>query len=184
MEIRILGRIGDSAFDEVCREEASCEREGHSMYKDILVPLDGSKRAEKILPDVEELARVCNAGVIFLRVMGCPPVDSGIVGVPFDEEQCRKESQRRREDVEAYLESWQSKFRERGIAARTHLGAGPVVEAILETAEHEGADLIALASHGRSGLSRVFYGSVAAGVLHRADRPLLLIRSQGHSHSD
>jgi len=152
------------------------------MYREILVPLDGSKRAEKILVHVEELARVYDAEVIFLRVMGCPPVDSGIVGAPFDEEQCRKESQRRREDIESYLVSWQNKFRERGIAARTCLGSGPVVEVILDTAEHEGADLIALASHGRSGLSRVFYGSVAAGVLHRADRPLLLIRSQGQTH--
>lgn len=54
-------------------------------------------------------------------------------------------------------------------------------EAILDTADREGADLIAFASHGRIGLSRVFYGSVAAGALHRADRPLLLIRSQGHT---
>jgi nucleotide-binding universal stress UspA family protein len=44
----------------------------------------------------------------------------------------------------------------------------------------EEADLIAMASHGRSGLSRVFYGSVAAGVLHRVDRPLLLIRSMDY----
>lgn len=151
------------------------------MYREILVPLDGSKRAEKILPHVEELARVYHAEVVFLQVIGCPPVDSGIVGAPFDEEQCRKESQRRREDIESYLESWQSRFREKSIEARTCLGAGPVVEAILDAAEREGADLIALASHGRSGLSRVFYGSVAAGVLHRADRPLLLIRSLNHT---
>jgi len=152
------------------------------MHKGILVPLDGSKRAEKILAHVEELARVCDAEVVFLRVLECSPVVSGIVGAPFDEEQCRKESQQRREDVESYLESWQGKFSEKGIAARTRLGSGPVVKAILDAAEHEGADLIALASHGRSGLSRVFYGSVAAGVLHRADRPLLLIRSEGHLH--
>jgi len=54
---------------------------------------------------------------------------------------------------------------------------GPVVEAIINAAQSEGADLIALASHGRSGLSWVFYGSVAAGVFHRINRPLLLIRS-------
>jgi nucleotide-binding universal stress UspA family protein len=52
------------------------------------------------------------------------------------------------------------------------------VEAITKTAELEGADLIAMASHGRTGLSQVFYGSVAAGVLHRANRPLLLVRSR------
>jgi nucleotide-binding universal stress UspA family protein len=54
------------------------------------------------------------------------------------------------------------------------------VEAIIDAAEREGADLIALASHGRTGLANVFYGSVAAGVLHRIDRPLLLVRSRGN----
>ena len=42
----------------------------------------------------------------------------------------------------------------------------------------EDADLIAMASHGRTGLARVFYGSVATGVLHKVDRPLLLIRAE------
>ena len=54
---------------------------------------------------------------------------------------------------------------------------GPVVEQIIKIADGEDVDLIAIASHGRTGLSRAFYGSVAAGVLHRIDRPLLLIRS-------
>jgi len=54
---------------------------------------------------------------------------------------------------------------------------GPVVEGIIDIAKSQEADLIAIASHGRSGLSMVFYGSVAAGILHRADRPLLVVRS-------
>ena len=55
-----------------------------------------------------------------------------------------------------------------------------VVKAIIDAAERENADLVAMASHGRSGLSRAFYGSVAAGVLQRIDRPLLLIRSRNN----
>ncbi|MCB0075487.1 MAG: universal stress protein, partial [Caldilineaceae bacterium] len=55
---------------------------------------------------------------------------------------------------------------------------GPIVRTILDVAERENADLIAMASHGRSGLARVFYGSVAAGVLQSADRPLLIVRAQ------
>jgi nucleotide-binding universal stress UspA family protein len=49
---------------------------------------------------------------------------------------------------------------------------------VLKAAEETGADLLAMASHGRGGIGRVFYGSVAAGILHRVDRPLLLIRSR------
>ena len=55
---------------------------------------------------------------------------------------------------------------------------GPVVDAIIKVAEEIDADLIAMASHGRSGLGSVFYGSVAAGVLQRVERPLLLVRSR------
>ena len=151
------------------------------MYSEILVPLDGSERAETILAHVEALAKLGNAEVIFLRVIEWPPVASGIVGSSFDEKLCRHEFQQRKDDAESYLAAWQGKFRERGIASRIVLEHGPIVEAILNTAEREGADLIALTSHGRTGLSQVFYGSVAAGVLHRADRALLLIRSQGHA---
>jgi nucleotide-binding universal stress UspA family protein len=53
-----------------------------------------------------------------------------------------------------------------------------IVDAICEAAELDKVDLIAMASHGRTGAARVFYGSVDAGVLHRVDRPLLIIRSR------
>ena len=64
-----------------------------------------------------------------------------------------------------------------GIDVKSATESGPVVSVSLDVAEREGADLIAMASHGRTGLGRVFYGSVAEGILHKADRPLLLIRA-------
>jgi nucleotide-binding universal stress UspA family protein len=81
--------------------------------------------------------------------------------------------------VESYLAAQQGEFREKGIEAKTLVVPGAIVAEIIDAAEREGADLIAMASHGRTGLARVFYGSVAAGVLHRVDRPLLLVRSEG-----
>jgi len=145
------------------------------MYKAILVPLDGSKRAEAILGHVEELAQRYHARVILLRVVEPVPISVGLEGsyVVFREEYERQIAQ-----AEAYLAGLQGEFREKGIEAQTRVDHGSVVEAIINVAEHEGADLVAMASHGRSGLSQVFYGSVAAGVLHRIDRPLLLIRSR------
>ncbi len=59
---------------------------------------------------------------------------------------------------------------------------GDVVKTILGVAQGWDADLIAVASHGRTGLERVFYGSVAAGVLHQVDRPLLLNRARDNSY--
>ena len=55
---------------------------------------------------------------------------------------------------------------------------GSAIERTIHVAEKESADLIAMTSHGGGGLTRVFYGSVAAGVLNRVDRPLLVIRSR------
>jgi nucleotide-binding universal stress UspA family protein len=152
------------------------DAEEAGMYNAILVPLDGSKRAEAILHHVEELAQRCDARVVFLEVVEPVPF---LVGLEASEVALKQlDLEQRAKKAESYLAALQGEFREKGIDARTCIAHGPVVEAILETAESEGVDLIALASHGRTGLSRVFYGSVAAGVLHRVDRPLLLIRSR------
>ena len=145
------------------------------MYNTILVPLDGSKRAEAILPHAEALAQCHGAKVVFLEVVEAPPLAAGSEIAFF--ENFQEELEQRTKQARVYLAGLEGEFREKGIEARVRVVHGPVVEAILNAAERENADLIVLASHGRSGVSRVFYGSVAAGVLHRADRPLLIIRS-------
>lgn len=83
-------------------------------------------------------------------------------------------------EVKAYLNARRGEFREKGIEAKVSVEHGPVVETIIDVAAREEADLIAIASHGRNGLSRVVYGSAAAGVLQRVDRPLLIVRSRRH----
>jgi nucleotide-binding universal stress UspA family protein len=146
------------------------------MYQTILVPLDGSKRAEAILPHMEQLAGRCEAKVVFFQVVEPIPLAVG-AGDAYGVLQ-QHQLEEKTKEAEAYLASLRGEFREKGIEARTHVAHGPVVEGIINAAEREGADLIAIASHGRTGLSRVFYGSVAAGVLHRIDRPLLIVRSE------
>ncbi len=145
------------------------------MYNTILVPLDGSKRAEAILHHVEELAQRYDAKVIFLQVVEPPPIIAGPGAAIMALDQLGLE--RWTKQAESYLAALQGEFREKGIEVQTRIVYGSVVEAIINAAEREGADLIAMASHGRSGLPQVFYGSVAAGVLHRVDRPMLLVRS-------
>ncbi len=145
------------------------------MYRKILVPLDGSKRAEKILPHVEEMAKRYKAKVIFVHVIEYKAITTteGAFITLSDQEFVQAKKQ-----AETFLDGVQEEFRNKNIESQTHVIYGPVVEGIISVAIQEGADLIALASHGRGGLSRVFYGSVAAGLLHRADRPLLIIRSR------
>jgi nucleotide-binding universal stress UspA family protein len=146
------------------------------MYKSIVVPLDGSGRAEKILPHVISLAQCYGARVTFLQVIELTPmliVDYGLPGgiLPELVEQTKTEA-------EEYLTTWKNEFAKKDIKASVRVEQGPIVETIIKVAEEESADLIAMASHGRTGLSHVFYGSVASGVLHRVDRALLLIRSR------
>lgn len=145
------------------------------MYDTILVPLDGSKRAEAILPHVEELAQRHDTKVVFVRVVEPIPYVTGPEGTPVTFRE--QELDQRRSAAEEYLKARQGAFREKGIDTKALVFQGPVVEAITDAAERVGADLIAIASHGRSGLSQCFYGSVAAGVLHRVNRPLLVVRS-------
>ena len=149
------------------------------MYKKILVPLDGSKKAEAILPHVEELAHCVGAEVIFLQVI--EPfhmyVDSYVYISDVNVEANLRETLR--DDAQSYLDGLRGEFLEKGIPSKSLVEEGPVVGTIIGVAEREGAELVAMASHGRTGLSRVFYGSVAAGVLHQVDRPLLLIRADG-----
>jgi nucleotide-binding universal stress UspA family protein len=146
------------------------------MYKKMLVPLDGSSRAEKILPHVKNLAKVNSSEVIFLKVVQPIIIGDGYKGILVDES--RGESQRKVDNALEYLSGIEDKFNKIGIKTDKISIIGSIVTTIIEVSQSENIDLIAMASHGRSGLSRVFYGSVAAGVLNAVDRPLLLIRSR------
>jgi nucleotide-binding universal stress UspA family protein len=145
------------------------------MYKTILVPLDGSERAEKILPHVETLAKHSGAKVILLRVI------EAANNVPFllkaTPDTWRNMVRVWNETAENYLSAQRDRLAEQGIEADFRVEYGPITATIITVAEEEDVDLIAMSSHGATGLSRVFYGSVASGVLHRVNRPLLLIRA-------
>jgi nucleotide-binding universal stress UspA family protein len=146
------------------------------MYQTILVPLDGSRRAETILNHVEELARSTRGKLILMTALA-HKARAGGEGIPSHLDE--GELEQRMQKAQSYLSGLSEELRGRDIQAQARIVYGPAVEAITKVAEEEGADLIALASHGRTGLERVFYGSIAAGILQTVDRPLLLIRSRG-----
>jgi len=153
------------------------------MYRTIVVPLDASERAEKILPHVESLCGIKMGRVILLHVVE-PPTFSPSAAVPpsgapaVTPQTYMDQLDTLRAEAEGYLSTVQSILKTKGITADTRIETGPAAERIVHVAEETDADLIALASHGRTGLSRVFFGSVAAAVLHRSEKPLLLIRSR------
>ena len=137
--------------------------------------MDGSKRAEKILPHVEDIAVHYKAKVFFLMVVE-NVFTAGIEGsfIQYSEKDFNAEL----EKAKSYLKNITENVHKKDISTQTVVASGPAVERIIQTAEKQNADIIAMASHGGGGLTRVFYGSVAAGVLNRADRPLLIVRSR------
>ena len=146
------------------------------MYKKILVPLDGSARAERILPHVEELAAKFGSQLVLLQivepiVLMAAPTDMGAYYDPT-------EIERLTEEATTYLQGLQAVLKTKGIQAEAIIDNGTVVPAILEEAARKEVDLIAMASHGRTGLARAFFGSVATGVLNQSNYPLLLVRAQ------
>lgn len=147
------------------------------MYETILVPLDGSERAEQILPHAREMATKFGATLTLLRVT-VPVTHMASLEAPGYGQIILDEMKRQNQEAHAYLEDIRQNLEGHGLNTKSRVERGQPVERILAVAEEDGIDLIAMSSQGRTGLPRVLFGSVAAGVLHGTDRPLLLIRSQ------
>lgn len=145
------------------------------MYKKILVPLDGSELAEQVLPLVIELASGGNSEIILMRVPDVPIFET-MMTVPEFNTQVREQAER---ETREYLAQLGSDLSAKGLNVRTHIAQeGAVYFTILQTAKDLGADLIAMSTHGRSGLARLVMGSVADDVVRHADLPVLLVRPQ------
>ena len=138
----------------------------------ILVGLDGSPLAETILDPVRALARHLGAEIVLLHVTHVPEMIRTAQSGPTLDEIVVQE----RERAQAYLEGVARRLRESGVSVRTAVSAGEAAVVIVRYADRERMDLIALATHGRSGLQRWLYGSVADAVLHTTKTPLLLLR--------
>ena len=147
------------------------------MYKKILVPLDGSLRAEGILPHVESLALRLDSEIILLYVDAASDLILERDEVA-DANLSLDELQRRTRKHQLYLQAIADRWRSAGIVVQERLVSGDVATRIIDTAEREAVGLVAMTSHGQTGSERTFYGSVAASLLNRIDRPLLLIRSR------
>ncbi len=140
------------------------------MFKKILVPLDGSTLAEAILPQVTELAKSLGAEVLLLRVA----IAHVFPGVDPTEEEVRVVR-----EAEEYVEALTGTLAEKGIPVRPAVRYGKPAAEIIEHIAANGVDLVAMSTHGRSGLSRLVMGSVAEEVVRNAGVPVLLVRASG-----
>jgi nucleotide-binding universal stress UspA family protein len=146
------------------------------MYKKIVVALDGSEVAEEVLPYVEDIGTKMNSQIVLLRVSLPPQVVEDAGRVVSTVEQT---VQRITSDFDHYLSQVAARLKTKGLETERAVKFGDPAEVIVDYAREVGADLIAMCTHGRSGLSRWVYGSVADRVLRASSVPVLLIRWSG-----
>lgn len=142
------------------------------MYKRVLVPLDGSRLAEAVLPFIEQIAGPLDLEVILLRVV---PL-SALEGVTLAGTVPGAEPVVRELDAQGYLEPLVGAFRAKGVRAGARVRIGQPATEIAAAAKELDADLIAMTTHGRTGLGRLLFGSVAEAVLRSAPIPVFLMR--------
>ena len=141
------------------------------MYKKILVPLDGSPLAEAVLPHAQALAKSEGAEIVLLSVPVTPNLDY-LSRTPGLATQIIEDAER---ETEAYLKTEVEKLTGEGTKVTIVMREGPIPEMILMVADEVHADVIAMSTHGRSGIQRWLMGSVADRVVHHAHIPVMLI---------
>jgi nucleotide-binding universal stress UspA family protein len=145
------------------------------MYKRVMVPLDGSPLAEGILPFILQIAGPLDLEVVLVRVVQPIPPQAleGTGHVVLDDVPARLREARE------YLAPVAADLRGRGVRVTTEARHGDPVKELVAAARDAGADLIAMTTHGRSGVGRLLFGSVAEAVLRQANVPVLMMRLTG-----
>jgi nucleotide-binding universal stress UspA family protein len=136
-------------------------------FERILVPLDGSECAENVLPKVEKLSTELKASIALLRVAyahtfpGVDPTEAEVKVV---------------REAEEYLRKIEERLKAKGFRVDSHVRYGNDAEEILDHAAQEEIDIIAMTTHGRSGVKRFLLGSVAEKMLRHSPKPIFLVR--------
>jgi len=130
------------------------------MFTRILVPLDGSRRSERALPYAAGLARASGGELLLIHDETIPLRGDDVPSAP---------------DAVGRVEDLARSLDEMGVSVRMRVVHGPAADAILRAADEADADSIVMSTHGRGGLGRVLYGSVADAVLRHSSLPIVLI---------
>ncbi len=157
------------------------------MTRKILVCLDGSRMAEQILPYAVDEAKCSRSELVLLQVVTAPhfivaPGIPGVPGGPVPYPESPKQILKEDSEAQAYLDSVANILREKGLKIETVVLPGAVVgEAIIDYAQDNKINVIAIATHGRGGLSRLVMGSVADYILKNSGIPIFTISPKRES---
>ncbi|MBI4283930.1 MAG: universal stress protein [Chloroflexi bacterium] len=151
------------------------------MYKKIMVPLDGSKLAECVIPHLETVIKGCESPEVIV-VQAVEPLS-----VPYGREvshftsleQVKTFETHQKAGAEKYLKEIVGRLGETGVNARAEVIYGKAGEALSDYATKNGVDLVIMATHGHSGISRWVWGGVADRLLRSICVPVLMVRIPG-----
>jgi nucleotide-binding universal stress UspA family protein len=152
---------------------------GSRSDKLIMVPLDGSPLAERVLPHAAALARATSSGLLLMRMV--PPITliEPMGGITETTLELWRSREKQPEIAQQYLRDVVERLRSVSLQVNVCVTEGEPAEAILKyAAEHPEVTAIAMSTHGRSGWSRWLFGSVAERVLQGSPMPLLLLRPE------
>ena len=143
------------------------------MFQNILVCLDGSSLGEQILPYITEVALCCGCRVVLLEVT-LPPSATVESLTGYYRATPLEKIQRDKEQAQAYLTRVAQRLRKKGLKVSCVTVPGDPGETIVGYAKKNAVDLVALSTHGRGGLGRLAFGSVADFVLKKSGLPILI----------
>lgn len=150
------------------------------MYQRILVPLDGSDLGECSLGHVKAIAQGCSvADVIVFRVIEPLSTQTMSALAEAGGDSITKVMEQNERDAKDYVSKVENKLKTQGLSARPVTVHGRAADEILSYAEKNNVDLIVMSTHGRSGLSHFFFGSVAEKVSRHSRVPVLLLAPEG-----
>ncbi len=148
------------------------------MYKKILVPLDGSELAECVLPHLDAFINVFHISDVFL-VRVVRPENPYQGEYPIDLDVLAKRESEMKSIAKDYLDKIVNRLKHEGTAIHAEVIVGRVVESLADYTMKNDIDLILIATHGHSGVTRWVRGSVADKILRSANVPVLMVRAPG-----
>ena len=157
------------------------------MYQKIMVPLDGSEVAECVLPHVEAFIDGCQVNtIVFIRVIEPAPLGIRSPSTAISKEELDKLmtnfqhiEEERKSAAEDYLKKAVDRLKPNGVKFQTEVIVGKAAGSLIDYADSNNIDLILIATHGRSGVSRWMRGSIADRILRASKVPVLIVRAPG-----
>jgi nucleotide-binding universal stress UspA family protein len=172
----VMGSVADRVVRSgrlpvLVRRAAEGAPRGFNLRR-LLVPVDSTPLAEEALVHAQRLAAACDAEVLLLYVWDNMGYQLG----SFPENELGAKKQEEHAAAKFYIIETTHRLQKQGVRARWKLLSGPISQCIVDTAHSSGADLVVMATHGLTGISRMVEGSISDEVLHATQVPLLLVR--------